>query len=70
MCTAEHVRLLWTVQREQGQAQTLVFVRTDAQVQLQKETLRWLSDSRVSVFGRNDQSCDLQSPIKARDHQR
>lgn len=48
---APDVRLRWVVQRKESDAQTLVFVRTDGQLQIQKETLRWESDSRVSVFG-------------------
>ena len=48
---APEVRLRWVVQRKDIEAQTLVFVRTDGQLQVQKETLRWESDSRVSVFG-------------------
>ncbi len=48
---APDVRLRWVVQRKETDAQTLVFVRTDGQLQVQKETLRWESDSRVSVFG-------------------
>ncbi len=48
---APDVRLRWVVQRKDMEAQTLVFVRTDGQLQVQKETLRWESDSRVSVFG-------------------
>ncbi len=48
---APDVRLRWVVQRKENEAQTLIFVRSDAQLQVQKETLRWESDSRVSVFG-------------------
>lgn len=48
---APDVRLRWVVQRKESEAQTLVFVRTDGQLQVQKETLRWDSDSRLSVFG-------------------
>lgn len=48
---APDVRLRWVVQRKETEAQTLVFVRTDSQLQVQKETLRWESDSRISVFG-------------------
>ena len=48
---APDIRLRWVVQRKDMEAQTLVFVRTDGQLQVQKETLRWDSDSRVSVFG-------------------
>ena len=48
---APDVRLRWVVQRKETEAKTLVFVRTDGQLQVQKETLRWDSDSRVSVFG-------------------
>ncbi len=48
---AADVRLRWVVQQKETEAQTLVFVRTDGQLQIQKETLRWESDSRISVFG-------------------
>ena len=48
---APDVRLRWVVQRKETEAQTLIFVRTDSQLQVQKETLRWESDSRISVFG-------------------
>ena len=48
---AANVSLRWGVQRKESESQTLIFVRTDAQLQIQKETLRWESDSRVSVFG-------------------
>jgi len=48
---APDVRLRWVVQRKETEAQTLVFVNTDAQLKVQKETLRWDSDSRISVFG-------------------
>ena len=48
---ATDVRLRWVVQQKETEAQTLVFVRTDAQLQVQKETLRWDSDSLISVFG-------------------
>lgn len=49
--SATDVRLRWVVQQKETEAQTLVFVRTDAQLEVQKETLRWDSDSLVSVFG-------------------
>ena len=48
---APDVRLRWVVQRKDMEAQTLVFVHTDGHLQVQKETLRWDSESRVSVFG-------------------
>ncbi len=48
---ATDVRLRWVVQQKETEAQTLVFVRTDAQLQVQKETLRWDSNSLISVFG-------------------
>ena len=48
---APDVRLRWVVQRKETEAPTLVFVSTDAQLKVQKETLRWDSDSRISVFG-------------------
>jgi hypothetical protein len=48
---APDVRLRWVVQRRETEAQTLVFVSTDAQLKVQKETLRWDCDSRISVFG-------------------
>ena len=49
--TAPNVRLRWVVQQKESESQILVFVRTDGTVAVQKETLRWESDSRVSVFG-------------------
>jgi hypothetical protein len=48
---APDVRLRWVVEQENTEAQTLVFVRTDSLLQVQKETLRWESESRISVFG-------------------
>jgi hypothetical protein len=48
---ATDVRLRWLVQQKESESQILVFVRTDGTVAVQKETLRWDSDSRVSVFG-------------------
>jgi len=48
---ATDVRLRWVVEQKEAEAQTLVFVRTDGQLQVQKESLRWESDSRISVFG-------------------
>jgi hypothetical protein len=48
---APDVRLRWVVQQKESESQILVFVRTDGAVAVQKETLRWDSDSRVSVFG-------------------
>ncbi len=48
---APEVRLRWVVQQKESESQILVFVRTDGTVAVQKETLRWDSDSRVSVFG-------------------
>jgi hypothetical protein len=48
---AVEVRLRWVVQQKESESQILVFVRTDGTVAVQKETLRWDSDSRVSVFG-------------------
>lgn len=48
---APDVRLRWVVQRKETEAQTLVFVNTDAQLRVQKEAIRWESDTRISVFG-------------------
>ncbi len=48
---APDVRLRWVVQQKESESQILVFVRTDGTVAVQKETLRWESDSRISVFG-------------------
>jgi hypothetical protein len=48
---ADQVRLRWTDLQTESESQTLVFVRTDGQIQVQTESLRWTSDSRVSVFG-------------------
>ncbi|MDG1898173.1 MAG: hypothetical protein P8J37_24995 [Fuerstiella sp.] len=44
-------RLKWTSRQKKADAQTLVFARTDAQVQLSSDTLRWTSETRLSVFG-------------------
>ena len=49
--TAEQVRLKWTAERQQTEAQTLVFVSSDVQLRMQQEAARWISDSRVSIFG-------------------
>ena len=48
---AVDVRLRWVVQQKESESQILVFVRTDGTIAVQKETQRWDSDSRVSVFG-------------------
>lgn len=48
---AQEVRLRWTDLERESESQTLVFVRTDGQLQVQREALSWSSDSRVSVFG-------------------
>jgi len=48
---APDVRLRWVLEQKEAESQTLVFVRTDGQLQVQKESLRWESDSRISVFG-------------------
>ncbi|MFO0978206.1 MAG: hypothetical protein U0996_17495 [Planctomycetaceae bacterium] len=48
---APDIRLRWVVQRRETEAQTLVFVSTDAQLRVQKEAIRWESNSRISVFG-------------------
>ena len=44
-------RLKWTSRQKKADAQTLVFARTDAHVQLSSDTLRWTSETRLSVFG-------------------
>jgi hypothetical protein len=49
--TSPNVRLRWVVQQKETEAQTLVFVHSNTQLQVQKESLRWSSESRVSVFG-------------------
>lgn len=45
------VRLKWTTRQQQSETRTLVFARTDAQVQLNSDSIRWNSDTRISVFG-------------------
>jgi len=45
------VRLKWTSRQKKTDTQTLVFARTDAQVQISSDTLRWTSETRLSVFG-------------------
>ncbi|MCA9063742.1 MAG: hypothetical protein KDA96_11805, partial [Planctomycetaceae bacterium] len=47
------LRLRWTARHDQADSQSLVFVGTDAQVVVQKEVLRWKSESLVSVFGQS-----------------
>ncbi|HIE97396.1 MAG TPA: hypothetical protein EYQ63_10350 [Fuerstia sp.] len=44
-------RLKWTSQQQKADTQSLVFARTDAHVQLSSDTLRWTSETRLSVFG-------------------
>ena len=48
---SETIQLKWTARQQQSETQTLVFARTDAQVQLSSDNIRWNSDTRVSVFG-------------------
>jgi hypothetical protein len=48
---ADQVRLRWTMNRQQSEAQTLVFVHSDASLLVQKEAIRWDSSSTISVFG-------------------
>ena len=43
--------LKWTSRQKKADTQTLVFARTDAHVQLSSDTLRWTSETRMSVFG-------------------
>lgn len=59
---AEQVRLQWTASRRQDAAQTLVFVHTDAALQVQPEALRWTSRSVVSVFGSTINQLTLRVP--------
>ena len=44
-------RLKWTSRQKKAASQTLVFARTDAHVRLSSDTLRWTSETRLSVFG-------------------
>lgn len=48
---AADVRLRWNVQQRETEAQTLVFVHTDAQLEFRRETLLWSGSARISVFG-------------------
>lgn len=48
---AADVRLRWNVQQRETEAQTLVFVHTDAQLEFRRETLLWAGSARISVFG-------------------
>ncbi|MCA9048608.1 MAG: hypothetical protein KDA89_07755, partial [Planctomycetaceae bacterium] len=45
------VRVRWTNRQQQTDSQTLIFVHTDIISRLSADDLRWVSDSRVSVFG-------------------
>lgn len=47
----DQVRLKWTSQQQSAEAKTLVFARTDAQLRLSRDDIRWTSNSRVSIFG-------------------
>ena len=47
----ETVQLQWTTRRNTGAAETLVFVRSDVQMQLSSDTMHWNADSRITVFG-------------------
>lgn len=49
--TDNQARLKWTTQQQTSDSQTLVFARTDAQLRLSRDDIRWTSDTRVSVFG-------------------
>lgn len=49
--SSDHVRLKWTTRRESTEMQTLIFCRSDVTVQLNTDTLRWNSATRVSVYG-------------------
>ncbi|MEO2018610.1 MAG: hypothetical protein ABGZ53_30020, partial [Fuerstiella sp.] len=46
-----NAHLKWTSRQKKADTQTLVFARTDAHVQLSSDTLRWTSETRLSVFG-------------------
>ena len=48
---SDSVRLTWTTRQKKADTQTLVFARTDAQVQLSRDNVRWSSETRISVFG-------------------
>ncbi len=61
---APDIRLRWVVQRKETEAQTLVFVNTDAQLRVQKEAIRWESDTRVSVFGGSINRIAAQVPAR------
>ena len=49
--SSESIRLKWTARQQKTDTQSLVFARTDAQVQVSSDNVRWNSDTRVSVFG-------------------
>lgn len=48
---SDTISLKWTTRQQQSETQTLVFARTDAHVQLNSDSMRWNSDTRLSVFG-------------------
>jgi hypothetical protein len=45
------IRLKWTSRSQTAETETLVFARSDIQIRLSQDGLRWASDSRISVFG-------------------
>jgi len=49
--TNNSTTLKWTARQQNLETQTLVFAKSNVQVRLSSDNLRWNSDSRVSVFG-------------------
>ncbi|MCA9059140.1 MAG: hypothetical protein KDA85_11595, partial [Planctomycetaceae bacterium] len=50
---AAQLTLRWTTRHDTTDEQSLVFVRSDASILVQKEALRWQSESLLSVFGQS-----------------
>ncbi len=45
------VQLKWTSRRDSAVTDTLVFARSDVELRLSPDTLRWMAQTRIAVFG-------------------
>lgn len=58
------VRLKWTSQQQQADTDSLVFARSDVVLQLSPDSLRWTSETRLSVFGKSINQVIAKVPAK------
>ncbi|MCA9036336.1 MAG: hypothetical protein KDA91_14475, partial [Planctomycetaceae bacterium] len=61
---ADDVRIQWTTRKRQSESQTLLFVHTDGFLQIQKEAIRWRSESLVSIFGGSINELSVRVPSR------